>query len=74
MARNWPFQKGPVKGRMSGKTSEKWENFEMDIEWQKVSEYDHEIPQSQTADQPWFILNNQKYTRMLINQENKTTQ
>ena len=59
LARNLPFQKGPVKGRMSGKTSEKSGYFEMDIEWPKVSEYDHEIPQSQTADQPGFILNNQ---------------
>ena len=50
LARNWPFQKGLENDRKSGKISEKWENFEMDIEWQKVTEYDREIPQSQTAD------------------------
>ena len=50
LARNWPFQKGLENGRKSGKYSEKSGYFEMDIEWPKVSEYDQEIPQSQTAD------------------------
>ena len=50
LARNLLFQKGLENSRKSGKISEKWENFEMEIEWQKVSEYDHEIPQSQTTD------------------------